>query len=160
METRDNKLYDIYSNESALQEEMDRLRTQGYADEDMYIVSKYNERYAIYRGSTFFEKDEQEGAWFTLGDNLMNEKYFTQMGFSKRECNNYCEELQNGNYLLYVDKEYGPLFDSGLSKFGIDPTHASDYDSNMDTNYTKTDAYLYDSLGNIDNSLLPRRDNW
>lgn len=160
METRDNKLYGIYNNELELQEEMDRLRAQGYADENMYIVSKYKEQYKMHRGSTPLDNDEKEGAWFTLGENLVNDKYFLQMGFTDKERNRYYEELQEGNYLLYVDKEYGAHFEAGVAKFGIDPTHASDYDSNMDTNYTKTDAYLYDSLGNIDNSLLPRRDNW
>lgn len=159
METRDNKLYGIYNNESEMQEEMDRLRAQGYADEDMYIVSKYKQQYSIYRGLTFFKKDEKGGAWFTLGENLVQDKYFTQMGFTEKERNCYYEELKDGNYLLYVGKEYGAHFDVGVSKFGVDGTHASEYDSNMDTNYTKAEPYLYDSIGNLDNSLVPKQDN-
>ena len=165
METRNNKLYGIYNNEMELQEEMDRLRARGYGEEDMYIVSNHNQQLSMYRGSSSYMNDEKEGSWwdrfkaFLLGEDLVRDKYFTQMGFSDEGRNRYYDELQAGKYLLYVDKEYGTYFDEGASNYGIDATHATDYDSDVETNYTKTEANLYDTAGNLDDSLAPKQDS-
>ena len=47
MDTNNSKLYGIYDTEVELQNEMDRLREQGYSEEDMYIVSKRNDELSM-----------------------------------------------------------------------------------------------------------------
>lgn len=137
METLDNKLHGIYNNEMELQEEMDRLRTQGYGEEDMYIVSNRNQQLSMYRGSTSYENETQEGSWwdrfkaFMMGEDLVRDQYFTQMGLTDEEQNRYYDELQSGKYLLYVDKNYGAYFDEGTTKYGMN--------NEFDHNYEKTD---------------------
>ncbi|MGN7478721.1 DUF2382 domain-containing protein [Solibacillus silvestris] len=137
METRDNKLYGIYDNEMELQAEMDRLRAQGYGEEDMYIVSNRNEQLSMYRGSTSYENDTKEGSWwdrfkaFMMGEDLVRDQYFTQMGLTDEERIRYYDDLQAGKYLLYVDKNYGTYFDEGAKIYGVN--------NNYDRDYEKTD---------------------
>ena len=125
METRDNKLYGVYNNEVELQEEMDRLRAQGYGEEDMYIVSNHNQQLSMYRGSTSYVNETNEGSWwdrfkaFMMGEDLVRDQYFTQMGLTDDERNRYYDELQAGKYLLYVDKHYGTYFDEGTKNYGM-----------------------------------------
>ncbi|MGM9949930.1 MAG: DUF2382 domain-containing protein [Lysinibacillus sp.] len=125
METRDNRLYGIYNNEMELQEEMDRLRAQGYGEEDMYIVSNRDQQLSMYRGAASDGNEAKEGSWwdrfkaFMMGQDLTRDQYFTQMGLTDEERNRYYEELQAGKYLLYVDKHYGTYFDEGAKNDGV-----------------------------------------
>lgn len=119
METNNNKLYGIYDNEVELQQEMDRLRTQGYADDDMYIVSKHNGQLSMYHGSADIVKDapQEEGSWwdrfkaFMMGDDLVRNQHFTQMGIPEEDRDRYYGDLEAGKFLLYVDRDYGHYFD-------------------------------------------------
>ena len=141
METRDNKLYGIYDNEAELQAEMDRLRAQGYGEEDMYIVSNRNDQLSMYRNSTGYstntdgyDTDHKEGSWwdrfkaFMMGEDLVRDQHFTQMGISEEERNRYYDELQAGKYLLYVDREYGTYFDEGTKNYGLNNHYDRDYE--------------------------------
>ena len=125
METRDNRLYRIYNTETELQEEMDRLRAQGYGEEDMYIVSNRDQQLSMYRGEAFDGSKVKEGSWwdrfkaFIMGEDLARDQYFTQMGLTDEERNRYYAELQAGKYLLYVDKNYGTYFDEGAKNAGV-----------------------------------------
>jgi uncharacterized protein (TIGR02271 family) len=123
-----NKLYGIYSTEMELQEEMDRLRAQGYGEEDMYIVSNRDQQLSMYRGTISYENETKEGSWwdrfkaFMMGEDLVRDQYFTQMGLTDEERNRYYGELQAGKYLLYVDKDYGTYFDEGTRNYGLNNT--------------------------------------
>ncbi len=135
METRDNKLYGIYDNLTELQEEMDRLRAQGYSEEDMYIISNQNQHLSMYRGSASYENDVKEESWwnrfkaFIMGEDLVRDRYFSQMGLTDEERNRYYDDLQAGKYLLYVDKNYGTYFDEGTKNYGMNGTLNRDYET-------------------------------
>lgn len=134
METRDNKLYGIYDNEMELQAEMDRLRAQGYDEEDMYIVSNHDQQLSMYRGSASYTNDTKEGSWwdrfkaFMMGEDLVRDRYFTQMGLTDEERNRYYDDLRAGKYLLYVDKHYGSYFDEGARDYSVNNAFDRDYD--------------------------------
>ena len=124
------RFYGIYNTEMALQEEMDRLLAKGYDEEDMYIFANHNNQLSMYRGSVSYANDNQEGSWwnrfkaFIVGEDLVRDEYFVQMGISEDERNRYYEELRAGKYLLYVDKEYGNYFDENFSvteEVNVDP---------------------------------------
>lgn len=167
METRNNKLYGIYNNEMELQAEMDRLRAQGYGEEDMYIVSNHSQQLSMYRGATSYENDREEASWwdrfkaFLMGEDLVRDKYFTQMGFTEEERNRYYDELQAGKYLLYVDKEYGTFFDEGTKNYenGVNGLHDSSHDVSVDGKYPNSSTNLYDTSGHLDNTLTPDPDS-
>jgi len=141
METNNNKLYGIYDNEAELQAEMDRLRAQGYGEEDMYIVSNRNDQLSMYRNSKGYgtntdgyDTDHNEGSWwdrfkaFMMGEDLVRDQHFTQMGISEDERNRYYDELQAGKYLLYVDRDYGTYFDEGTKNYGVNNHYERDYE--------------------------------
>lgn len=113
---------------------MNRLRAQGYGEEDMYIVSNHNLQLSMYQGSTFYENETKEGSWwdrfkvFMRGEDLVRDRYFTQMGLTEKERNRYYDELQAGKYLLYVDKHYGSYFDEGTKNYGMNNVFDRDYD--------------------------------
>lgn len=55
MNNRENKLYGIYDMEAEIQSEMDRLRAEGFIEEDMYIVSKQDNQYSMHRGFSDYD---------------------------------------------------------------------------------------------------------
>jgi len=149
METRDNKLYGVYDNLVELQEEMDRLRAQGYSEEDMYIVSNRNQHLSMYRGSASYENDVKEESWwdrfkaFMMGEDLVRDRYFTQMGLTDEERNRYYDDLQAGKYLLYVDKNYGSYFDEGTKNYGMNSTLNRDYETAEEERLTLHEERLH-----------------
>lgn len=107
----ENRYYRTFDNEQDLQNEMDRLRAEGYTDEDMYVMSKREDRMSIYRGHNDHEGHEKEGLWekfkeFVTGDDESNE-HFNRMSFEESERKQYYDDVNNGKHLLYADREYG-----------------------------------------------------
>ena len=121
METRDDRMYGSYSNEMELQTEMNRLRGQGYSEGDMYIVASENLELSMYRGAASYVNDDREGFWWDrfkaslMGEDLVSDRYFKQMGFTDEERDRYYDEILSGKYLLYVDKNFGAYFDGGMT---------------------------------------------
>ena len=127
METRNGRMYGIYTNEMELQTEMDRLRGQGYSEEDMYIVASENLELSMYRGAASYVNDDSEGSWWDrfkaslMAEDLVRDRYFRQMGFTDEERDHYYDEVLSGKYLLYVDKNFGAYFDgSGKNEVPTD----------------------------------------
>lgn len=118
MEKRE--LYGIYDTETQLEAEMDRLRLQGYKEEDMFIVSNKNDQYTMYRGYTETSEGLEGASWwdkfkaFLTGDDLVNDN-FRRLGIDDAERERYYNELRNGKYLLYVDADYDTYYDSTLN---------------------------------------------
>lgn len=115
MESKDNKLYGVYNNESELQEQIHELKTQGFSDEDMYVVANHDDQISMVRGSTEIESNTDDGNWwskfksFLLGEDTVNDG-INRMGFDDREREHFQSEVRNGKILLYVDREYGASF--------------------------------------------------
>ncbi|MCZ8537939.1 DUF2382 domain-containing protein [Paenisporosarcina quisquiliarum] len=115
MESRDNKLYGVFNNETELQQQIDVLKAQGYSDEDMYVVANRDDQISMVRGSNEVGTNTEGGSWwdkfksFMLGEDSLNDGYH-RMGFDDREREHYSSEVQNGKILLYVDREYGANF--------------------------------------------------
>lgn len=115
METRDNKLYGVFNSETELQEKIHELKTQGYSDEDMYVVANRDDQISMVRGTTDIQSNTENGSWwdkfksFMLGEDTVNDG-FHRMGFDDREREHYYSEVNNGKILLYVDREYGAKF--------------------------------------------------
>ncbi|WP_010289045.1 DUF2382 domain-containing protein [Kurthia massiliensis] len=153
METSNNKLHGIYDTEETLQAEMDRLRDQGYNDEDMYIVSNENDKLSMYRGSAEYKNDNNEGSWwekfksFMSGDDQRRDPEFDQMGISHEDRDRYYEELRTGKYLLYVDKDYGRYYEGDGHAYDTTSGAADetlDEPRNLDSTLDKTKPIGYD----------------
>ncbi|RHW32428.1 DUF2382 domain-containing protein [Lysinibacillus yapensis] len=120
MALRDNKLHGIYNSEAQLQAEMDRLRLQGYRDEDMFIVSHRDNQFTLHRGSTTNGEEIKEGSWwdkfkaFMSGEDTMDDN-FRRIGFTDEERERYYSDLRAGKYLLYVDSDYDTYYNGTLA---------------------------------------------
>ncbi|MFA1643809.1 DUF2382 domain-containing protein [Chryseomicrobium sp. FSL W7-1435] len=133
MENRDNKLYGIYDTETEIQAEMDRLRAEGYTEEDMYIVSNRDNQYSMYRGSSDYNTNEESSWWDRFkasltGEDLIRDQHFTNMGLSDEERTRYSSELEAGKYLLYVDKDYGNHFTGSVGSYDTGNTFESTHE--------------------------------
>lgn len=123
MEAENNQLHGVYDTEEDLKAEMSRLKDQGYADSDMYIVSYENQRTSMYRGTEEYNENvNEEASWwdrfkaFMVGEDTTRDTHFDSMGISHEDRDRYYEDLRNGKFLLYVDKNYGNYFDEHVSK--------------------------------------------
>lgn len=120
MNNRDNKLYGIYDMEAEIQSEMDRLRAEGFTEEDMYIVSKKDNQYSMHRGFSDYDTTEHVSWWdrfkaSLMGEDIVKNQHFTTMGLTEEERLRYASDLDAGKYLLYVDKNYGTHYDSAIA---------------------------------------------
>jgi uncharacterized protein (TIGR02271 family) len=111
----DKKFVGTFQNETEVLNKIDELKTQGYSDNDIYIVTNEADRLSIVRGETDVDLRTPEGNWmdkfiaFLSGDEPVKGA-FTNMGFSEDESNRYFNEIKAGGILLYVDREYGNLY--------------------------------------------------
>ena len=111
----DKKFVGTFQNETGVLNMIDELKTQGYSDDDIYIVTNDADRLSIVRGETDVDLRTPEGNWmdkfiaFISGDEPVKGA-FTNMGFSDDESNRYFNEVKAGGILLYVDREYGNLY--------------------------------------------------
>lgn len=114
----DNKKFiGVYHNETDLMTKMDELKTNGYAEEDMYITVKDKDAVSMVRGRTNAEVETAGGSW---GDRFMSflsgvdpiRDGFRNMGLSDEESDRYYNDIENGGMLLYVDRDYGSHYDS------------------------------------------------
>lgn len=120
MNNRDNKLYGIYDTEAEIQLEMDRLRAEGFTEEDMYIVSKKDNQYSMHRGFSDYDTTEHLSWWdrfkaSLMGEDIVREQHFNNMGLTEEERLRYASDLDAGKYLLYVDKNYGTHYDNAIA---------------------------------------------
>jgi uncharacterized protein (TIGR02271 family) len=111
----DKNFVGTFQNETEVLNKIDELKTQGYSDNDIYIVTNDADKLSIVRGETDVDLRTPEGNWmdkfiaFLSGDEPVKGA-FTNMGFSENESNRYFNEIKAGGILLYVDREYGNLY--------------------------------------------------
>lgn len=118
----DKKFVGTFQNEAEVLNKIDALKTQGYSDDDIYIVTNDAEKLTIIRGETDVDLRTAEGNWmnkfmaFLSGDEPVKGA-FTNMGFSEEESNRYFNEVKAGGILLYVDREYGNLYGNSGTEY-------------------------------------------
>lgn len=115
MERKGEKQYGVFKNESELQDQIHVLKTQGFSDEDMYVVANHDDQISMVQGSTEIDSNTDDGHWwnkfksFVLGEETVDEA-INRMGFDNGEREHYQSEVRNGKILLFVDRDYGATF--------------------------------------------------
>ncbi|WJY26203.1 general stress protein [Sporosarcina trichiuri] len=99
----------IFESETELLEKINELHRMGIAEENMYVVTKDKEDVSIVRGRTDAEIQETEASWwdrFTsfLSDEQPARKALHRMDLTEDEADRYIAAVENGSFLLYVDK--------------------------------------------------------
>lgn len=111
----DKKYVGTFQNETEVLNKIYELKTQGYSDNDIYIVTNDTDTLSIVRGETDVDLRTPEGNLmdkflaYLSGDEPVKGA-FTKMGFTEEESNRYFNEVKAGGILLYVDPEYGNLY--------------------------------------------------
>ncbi|KAA0955506.1 YsnF/AvaK domain-containing protein [Sporosarcina sp. ANT_H38] len=113
----DKKYVGTFQNETEVLNKIYELKTQGYSDNDIYIVTNDTDKLSIVRGETDVDLRTPKGnlkdkfiAFLTGDESVKGE--FTNMGFTEEESNRYFNEVKAGGILLYVDPEYGNLYEN------------------------------------------------
>lgn len=112
----DKKFIGVYHSETDLMAKMDELKAHGYSEEDMYVTAKDKDAVSMVRGRTNAEVETAGGSW---GDRFMSflsgvdpiRGAFRNMGVSDEEADRYYNEVENGGFLLYVDRDYSNRYD-------------------------------------------------
>lgn len=118
-----NKKYvGTFYNENAVFNEIEKLKAQGYTESDIYVVGNNEDDISMLRGTVSAETLDANGenrGWmdkfmdFLSGDEPVRGA-FTDMGFSDEESTRYYNEARSGGILVFVDRDYGDKFGTGV----------------------------------------------
>lgn len=117
----------VYHSESEVIAEINNLKTQGFTENDIYVIAKDKDDISMVRGRTNADVQTTEGSWmdrfmaFMSGEEPVRGA-FRHMGLSDAEADRYYTEVENGGILLYVDRDYGDLYDEDHTAATVDPT--------------------------------------
>lgn len=134
-----NKKYiGSFKTEEEVLAKINELKLEGYVENDIYVVSNDKDSLSIVRGQTDVDLSTVEGNWldkfmaFMSGDEPVRAA-FLNMGFTDEESDRYYNEVKSGSILLYVDKEYGTIYDENDRDLGTTQTS---------TNFSTTDNFI------------------
>lgn len=134
-----NKKYiGSFRTEQEVIDKINELKLEGYVEEDIYVVSNDKDSLSIVRGQTDVDLSTVEGNWldkfmaFMSGDEPVRAA-FLKMGFTAEESDRYYNEVKSGSILLYVDKDYGTIYDENDRDLGTTKTN---------TNFSTTDNFI------------------
>lgn len=118
----DKKYVGTFYNEQGVLNEIEKLKLQGYAESDIYVVANNQDDISMLRGrvsaDTLDTKTTENKGWmdkfmdFLNGDEPVRGA-FTDMGFSDEESTRYYNEARDGGILVFVDRDYGDTFTTG-----------------------------------------------
>ncbi|KQL37371.1 YsnF/AvaK domain-containing protein [Psychrobacillus sp. FJAT-21963] len=112
----DKKYVGSFRTEQAVLDKINELKLEGYVEDDIYVVTNDKDSLSIVRGQTDVDLTSADGNWldkfmaFISGDEPVRAA-FLNMGFTDEEAERYYSEVKSGGILLYVDKEYGTIYD-------------------------------------------------
>lgn len=127
---KNKKFIGTFQNENQVLNKIEELKVHGWSEYDIYIVANNTDQLSIIRGQTNVELQSTAVNWldrfmtFLSGDEPVKTAFY-QMGFNEEESSYFYDELKRGGILLYVDKDYGSVFDDQhiqLKKVYTNPT--------------------------------------
>lgn len=112
----DKKYIGSFRTEQEVLDKISELKLEGYVENDIYVVTNDKDSLSIVRGQTDVDLSAVDGNWldkfiaFISGDEPVRAA-FLNMGFTDEEAERYYSEVKSGSILLYVDKDYGTIYD-------------------------------------------------
>lgn len=107
----ENHFIETFETEQDVLRKIEDLKTEGYDDNDMYVMARSDDQLSLVRGRTEVDYHAAEGTWmdrfatFLTGDEKVH-KAFLAMGINEHESEAYYQKVQDGHFLLYVNKTY------------------------------------------------------
>ncbi|MFJ7825910.1 YsnF/AvaK domain-containing protein [Psychrobacillus sp. NPDC096623] len=132
----DKKYVGSFRTEQEVLNKINELKLEGYVENDIYVVTNDKDSLSIVRGHTDVDLSTVDGNWldkfiaFMSGDEPVRAA-FLNMGFTDEEADRYYGEVKSGSILLYVDKDYGTIYDGKDRDLGTTLTS---------TNFSTTDT--------------------
>ncbi|MFC4409594.1 DUF2382 domain-containing protein [Chungangia koreensis] len=120
----DKKYVGTFHTEQGVFNEIEKLKAQGYTESDIYVISNNQDDISMLRGrvsaDTLDAKTTENRGWMDkFMDFLSGEEpvrgAFTDMGFSDEESTRFYNEARDGGILVFVDRDYGDKFSSGVT---------------------------------------------
>ena len=120
MANKNDKFIEVFDVQAEVLSKISELKTQGYREDDMYVIADNDDQLSMVQGQTDVNVDSQStgdgnGDWadkfkslFTGEDSTKGA--FDRMNLSESESDQYHQQLKNGKILLYVDSDYGSTF--------------------------------------------------
>lgn len=103
---------ELFDRETEVVNRVNILAQQGYREEDMYIIANDENEVSVLRGLTdIVIKEEDASIWdrfrsFLKGEDTITDA-FNRLNLTEEEREYYKGKVEEGKYLLFVDKEYG-----------------------------------------------------
>lgn len=109
-------LIQSYDVQAEVLHKITELKAQGFKEEDMYVIAKYDDQLSMVQGQTnvHLEAQEDENIMskfkaFISGEDSTRHA-FTQMGLGSSEADDYYQQVENGKLVLYVNSEYSTTY--------------------------------------------------
>ncbi|MBO1909971.1 general stress protein [Sporosarcina sp. 6E9] len=153
----DKRFVGTFQTEHEVLNIIDELKTEGYSEDDIYVVTNDEDSLSIVRGQTDVDLESPGGNWldrfiaFISGDEPVKAA-FNDMGLTKEEATRHYEEVKNGRILLYVDQEYGRTTYDRQAEF-LENYSDPNLGSNLTTGDVGANATLNHASRNIDTEV-------
>ncbi|AQQ54416.1 YsnF/AvaK domain-containing protein [Planococcus lenghuensis] len=145
MRNFDNKFIGTFDTETEVLQKIDELKAEGYAENDMYVMTSDSDQISMVRGRTDVDVDVQSsgGGWMDkfmgfLSGEEPTRGAFDKMGLDAGEADRYHNEVKNGKILLYVDRDYGTHYET---EGYVDDAAVASPGLTVDTNESNNTAY-------------------
>ncbi|KMY53031.1 hypothetical protein AC623_02685 [Bacillus sp. FJAT-27231] len=158
----DKKFIGVFDNQAEVIDKIEQLKLEGYAEADIYAVAKDADNISMVRGRTGVEVESADtgASWmdkfmaFLSGEDEVRGG-LRNMGLNDMEVDRYCNDINNGKILLYVDREYDQLYRNRTLTNEADPNLGA---NTIGMNDTTADGYVEgvkaDRLSNLDTTGL------
>jgi Heat induced stress protein YflT len=153
----DKKYIGLFRTEQEVLNKIKELKSEGYVEDDIYVVTNDQDSLSIVRGQTDVDLLSVDGNWldkflaFISGDEPVRAA-FHDMGYTDEESERFYSEVKNGSILLYVDKDYATIYDYGQIDLGTGYTGTKIASS--DPFNSRTDGIPNASNSTLENKAL------
>lgn len=103
-----NRYIGMYFNETELMKRVDELKTEGWNEDDIYVVVKNDDQLTMVRSRTDAEIKSADDSWwdrfmgFVSGEDHVR-RMVDNLEFGTEDTLKYYQEIEQGGMLLYVD---------------------------------------------------------
>ncbi|WP_088008589.1 YsnF/AvaK domain-containing protein [Indiicoccus explosivorum] len=144
MKNYDNKFIGTFDTETEVLRKIEELKQQGYAENDMYVMSSDENQISMVRGRTDVDVEASHDSWMDKFMNFLSGETptrgaFDKMGLDAGEADRYYNEVKSGKILLYVDRDYGDHYEDHHAY--VDDAAVASPGLTVDTNESNDTAY-------------------
>lgn len=113
-----DRLYELFDNQIDLYRRIDTLKSMGYDEQDMYIITYDEDEVSMLKGFTDIMIKEDEHSTFERFKSFLKGEdsvidVFNKMGLESDKIDYYRDEIENEKIMLLVDQNYKSTLELG-----------------------------------------------